>query len=86
MDKIYEAYQTEAYKIRKGRNAPHFKRIKELDEPYKSLALQRAKDGGVKTKTPLEDLDLHDAFGWRETPEGFNFWDKVNKGGKPRIK
>lgn len=88
MDPIFESYKqvAESYKIRKPRNAPVELRIKDLKEPYRMIALQRAKEGGVKTNLPLENLYLDDAFVWRETPEGYKWWDKVGKGQTPRVK
>ena len=54
-----------------------------------NLAIQRRidycphkkRDGAIKR---LEDIGLikfiHASFNWRETPEGFHFWDNIVKG------
>jgi hypothetical protein len=53
-------------------------RIKDLPEPYKTLALHRSDE-------EEDDGRLSPAFSWRATREGWEFWDAVCEGEMPTI-
>lgn len=61
-------------------------KISELPEPYRSLARLRSNQPecwGCEFTTGGDRLSK--AFGWAYTPEGFEFWDDVDNGKKPKI-
>ena len=60
--------------------------ISELEEPYKSLAKKRRDFEGNYKEGEERPTTLLSAFTWGQTPEGHEFWVKVNGGGKPEIK
>jgi len=49
--------------------------ISELPEPYKSLALQRVKEGNDDITSVEFSGDY--LFYWKTTPEGHHFWQEV---------
>lgn len=65
-------------------------KIKELKEPYRSLAIQRAKEYHWNqvfkfTQSELRERTVQGAFMWDLSPEGHDFWSSVNDGFSPEI-
>jgi hypothetical protein len=55
--------------------------IRDLKEPYRSLALLRRQE----QHATIYDLNYVACFDWGRTPEGFEFWNEVRKGTYPDI-
>jgi len=66
-------------------------KLQELPSPYRELAEMRREQQkdthyGTTWKNRFNETNnLFYAFGWGETPELHNFWDKVDDGNTPEI-
>jgi hypothetical protein len=50
----------------------------ELKEPYRTQAIRNADRSLYGNMVKSASIAISTAFNWKDTPEGYNYWSKVN--------